>query len=276
MNTSTAHGTAQYLELSFGQVGWVSTLILLNLILSIALRLKLERSLLIASLRMVTQLIMIGLALDWIFGQSDWDWIIGLATVMTSIAGFTAASRNERRYPGIWLDSLISIGLSSWIATGFTLVIVQQGSSEWLTGQFIIPLLGMVLGNVLNGISVGLTTLTDSFATHKDRIESQLALGATSYEAAKPMIQRALRAGMTPMINSMMVVGLVSLPGMMTGQLLSGVDPLEAVKYQIVIMFLIAAATAMGTGGIVLLGYRRLFNESHQFIASRLHLKKQN
>lgn len=276
MNTSTAHGTAQYLELSFGQVGWVSTLILLNLILSIALRLKLERSLLIASLRMVTQLIIIGLALDWIFGQSDWYWIIGLATVMTSIAGFTAASRNERRYPGIWLDSLISIGLSSWIATGFTLVIVQQGSSEWLTGQFIIPLLGMVLGNVLNGISVGLTTLTDSFATHKDRIESQLALGATSYEAAKPMIQRALRAGMTPMINSMMVVGLVSLPGMMTGQLLSGVDPLEAVKYQIVIMFLIAAATAMGTGGIVLLGYRRLFNESHQFIASRLHLKKQN
>ncbi|MEC8305664.1 MAG: iron export ABC transporter permease subunit FetB, partial [Planctomycetota bacterium] len=240
MNTSTAHGTAQYLELSFGQVGWVSTLILLNLILSIALRLKLERSLLIASLRMVTQLIIIGLALDWIFGQSEWYWVIGLATAMTSIAGFTAASRNERRYPGIWLDSLISIGLSSWIATGFTLVIVQHGSSEKLTGQFIIPLLGMVLGNVLNGISVGLTTLTDSFATQKESIESQLALGATSYEAAKPMIQRALRSGMTPMINSMMVVGLVSLPGMMTGQLLSGVEPLEAVKYQIVIMFLIA------------------------------------
>ncbi len=276
MNTSTAHGTAQYLELSFGQVGWVSTLILLNLILSIALRLKLERSLLIASLRMVTQLIIIGLALDWIFGQSEWYWVIGLATVMTSIAGFTAASRNERRYPGILLDSLISIGLSSWIATGFTLVIVQHGSSEWLTGQFIIPLLGMVLGNVLNGISVGLTTLTDSFATQKESIESQLALGATSYEAAKPMIQRALRSGMTPMINSMMVVGLVSLPGMMTGQLLSGVEPLEAVKYQIVIMFLIAAATAMGTGGIVLLGYRRLFNEHHQFIASRLLSKKQD
>ncbi|MEC8799807.1 MAG: ABC transporter permease, partial [Planctomycetota bacterium] len=157
-----------------------------------------------------------------------------------------------------------------------TLVIVQHGSSEWLTGQFIIPLLGMVLGNVLNGISVGLTTLTDSFATQKESIESQLALGATSYEAAKPMIQRALRSGMTPMINSMMVVGLVSLPGMMTGQLLSGVEPLEAVKYQIVIMFLIAAATAMGTGGIVLLGYRRLFNEHHQFIASRLLSKKQN
>ena len=275
MNTSTAHGTAQYLELSFGQVGWVSTLILLNLILSIALRLKLERSLLIASLRMVTQLIIIG-ALDWIFGQSEWYWVIGLATAMTSIAGFTAASRNERRYPGIWLDSLISIGLSSWIATGFTLVIVQHGSSEKLTGQFIIPLLGMVLGNVLNGISVGLTTLTDSFATQKESIESQLALGATSYEAAKPMIQRALRSGMTPMINSMMVVGLVSLPGMMTGQLLSGVEPLEAVKYQIVIMFLIAAATAMGTGGIVLLGYRRLFNEHHQFIASRLLSKKQD
>ena len=137
MNTSTAHGTAQYLELSFGQVGWVSTLILLNLILSIALRLKLERSLLVASLRMVTQLIIIGLALDWIFGQSEWYWVIGLATAMTSIAGFTAASRNERRYPGIWLDSLISIGLSSWIATGFTLVIVQHGSSEKLTGQFL-------------------------------------------------------------------------------------------------------------------------------------------
>jgi putative ABC transport system permease protein len=264
---------ANYLELSFAQVAWVASLILINAGLSLALRLRLERSLLMASVRTIVQLALIGLVLEWIFEQTHWYWVILLATLMTIVAGVTAASRTQRRYQGMWLDSLISVWISSWLATAFTLQVIRHGEAAWLSPQYAIPLLGMVLGNALNGISVGLNTLTESFATRRAEIETQLALGATSYEAARPWIQNAVRSGMIPIINSMMVVGLVSLPGMMTGQLLSGVEPMEAVKYQMVIMFLIAAATAMGTGGIVLLGYRRFFNTRHQFLASRLYSK---
>ena len=101
-------------------------------------------------------------------------------------------------------------------------------------------------------------------------METLLALGATRWEAARQPIQQAVRTGMVPTINAMMVVGLVSLPGMMTGQLLGGVPPLQAVMYQIVIMFLLAAATSLGTVGAVLLAYRLLFNQDHQFLYSRI------
>ncbi|MHC5541752.1 ABC transporter permease, partial [Singulisphaera rosea] len=96
------------------------------------------------------------------------------------------------------------------------------------------------------------------------------ALGATRWEAARRPIQESVRTGMIPTINAMMVVGIVSLPGMMTGQLLAGVAPVEAVKYQIVIMFLISSGTALGTVGVVLLSYRRLFNVDHQFLYRRI------
>jgi putative ABC transport system permease protein len=104
----------------------------------------------------------------------------------------------------------------------------------------------------------------------RDEVDTLLALGATRWEAARRPIQQAVRTGMIPTINAMMVVGLVSLPGMMTGQLLGGVAPTQAVRYQIMIMFLIAAGTALGTVGVVLLGYLRLFNHDHQFLAHRL------
>ncbi len=93
-----------------------------------------------------------------------------------------------------------------------------------------------------------------------------MRLGATRWEAARQPMQHAVRTGMIPIINAMMVVGIVSLPGMMTGQILSGASPLEAVKYQIVIMFLIASATALCTVSVILLSFLRLFNAQHQFL----------
>src|SRR5262249_41040691 len=110
-----------------------------------------------------------------------------------------------------------------------------------------------------------LNRLEDELVARRDLVETSLALGATSWEAARGPIRQAVRTGMIPMINSMMVTGIVSLPGMMTGQLLSGVSPLEAVKYQIVILFLIASGTALGTVSVVLLSFRKLFNHHHQF-----------
>jgi putative ABC transport system permease protein len=136
----------------------------------------------------------------------------------------------------------------------------------WYSPHYAIPLVGMILGNTLNGIALGLDRLGSELNARRGEIEGLLALGATRWEAARGPVQQAIRTGMIPILNAMMVVGIVSLPGMMTGQLLAGVDPIQAVKYQIVIMFLISSGTALGTVGVVLLSYRRLFNANHQFL----------
>ena len=128
----------------------------------------------------------------------------------------------------------------------------------------------MILGNTLNGISLGMDRLGDELATKHNQVDTLLALGATRWEAARASVQQAVRTGMIPMLNMMMIVGVVSLPGMMTGQLLAGTKPDQAVMYQIVIMFLLAAGTSLGTVSVVLLGYRRLFTAEHQFLPERL------
>lgn len=134
----------------------------------------------------------------------------------------------------------------------------------------LIPLLGMVLGNGLTGISLCLDEMTRHLDLERGRVETELALGATRWEAARGPVREAVRRGMIPVINSMMVVGIVSLPGMMTGQILAGADPLVAVRYQIVILFMIAGATSFGCMLLALHAYRRLFDEAHRLRRDRL------
>lgn len=236
-----------YVELSYVQVGLAALLIVGNGAISIALRLQMERSLILASLRTVVQLLLVGLVLEWVFQLDRWYVVLGIGCLMTLIAGLTAASRNQRRYPGIWLNTVISVWASAWIVTSFALFAVLQGIDRWYQPQYAIPLLGMVLGNTLNGISVGLNSFTEALVTRREQVESLLALGATRWEAALAPMRHGIRTGMIPIVNSMMVVGVVSLPGMMTGQIIAGMPPIQAVKYQAVIIILIASATALGT-----------------------------
>ena len=264
---------SQYVEITFWQVGLAALLILINAVISIALQLKLERTLAIASLRTVVQLMLVGLVLEWVFRFDRWYVVLGLGTVMTLIAGYTAASRNKHRFDGIWWNCIVSVWASAWLVTAFALFAVFQGTEKWYQPQYAIPLLGMVLGNTLNGITLGLNTLTEALVNRRDHVESLLAIGATRWEAARQPVRHAVTTGMIPIVNAMMIVGLVSLPGMMTGQLVSGMAPLQAVKYQIVIMFLIAAATALGTVSVVVLTFLRLFNTDHQFLAAKIVTK---
>ncbi|WP_166820488.1 ABC transporter permease [Thalassoroseus pseudoceratinae] len=259
-----------YVELSYSQVGLAALLIIVNGAISIGLRLRMEWSLILASLRTVVQLLLVGLVLEWVFRLDRWYVVLGIGCLMTLIAGITAASRNKRRYPGIWLNTIISVWASAWIVTSFALFAVLQGVDHWYQPQYAIPLLGMVLGNTLNGISLGLNSFTEALVARREQVESLLALGATRWEAARGIMQHGVRTGMIPIINSMMIVGLVSLPGMMTGQIIAGMPPIQAVKYQVVIMFLIASATAMGTVCVVMLSFFRLFNADHQFLHEKV------
>jgi putative ABC transport system permease protein len=263
-----------FIPLSYWQLAIATSLVLVSGVISVLLQLGLERRLLVASVRTVVQLLLIGLVLRWVFApERPWPIVVTLMVAMTLIAGMAAVRRVERYYRGIWLDSIISIWASSWImavVAVFGVVQVQHSGGQPLWARYAVTLLGMILGNTLNGISLGLDRLGNELASKRDQVDTLLALGATRWEAARGAVQQAVRTGLIPTINTMMVVGLVSLPGMMTGQLLQGADPLQAVMYQIVIMFLIAAGTSLGTVSVALLGYRRLFTADHQFLPGRL------
>lgn len=256
-------------ELQWWQVALAAGLILINALVSLVLRLRLEGRLLIASVRMTVQLVLVGLVLNTVFQLNQLPLILLLAAGMTLIAGVAAVRRTEHRFAGVWVSSIVSVWASSWIAAGLAVLVIIR-PSPWYVPQVLIPILGMILGNALNGISLSLDRLGAELANRRDEIDMLLAHGATRWEAARDSVQAAVRSGMIPILNTMAVAGIVSLPGMMTGQILSGVEPLEAVKYQIVIMFLIAAAASMGAIGVCLLSYHRLFSGDHQFRFDRL------
>ena len=262
----------EYLQLSYWQVGLAVALIFINAGISLAFSLGLEKRLLIGSVRTVVQLLLIGWLLQWIFSHPLWYVVLPIMLCMAVIAGTSAVSRTTRRYPGIYLDSVLSVMATAIVVLSIAVLGIFR-LEPWYAPRHALPILGIILGNALNGISLGLRQFGDDLATHRQQVEMLFTLGATRWEAARPFVRKAIQTGMVPIINSMMVVGLVSLPGIMTGQILSGIAPIEAVKYQIVVMFLIASGAAMGTVGVVLLCYRRLFTTDHQFLYERLRKK---
>ncbi|AXE98573.1 ABC transporter permease [Paraburkholderia hospita] len=256
-------------NLSLWDVAPAALLIVVNGAVSVLLKLDLERKLAWAAVRTVVQLLAIGYVLAWVFAYARWYVVLPLMIAMTLIAGFAGAGRGSRTYAGQRVDSILSIWASAWLVAAVGLFAVIR-IRPWYEPQYAIPILGMILGNTLTGVSLGIERMTEELTARRDRVDMALALGATRWEAAQGPARQAVRAGMIPTLNQMAVVGVVSLPGMMTGQVLAGQSPLQAVRYQIVIMFLIAASSALGTVGAVLLTYRRLFSPEHRFLASRL------
>lgn len=252
-----------YIAIEYWQLALAALLIVINIGLSVGLRLGWERTLAIAALRMTVQLLLVGYVLQWLFEQENPLFILLIGAVMASVAGMTAVNRTKRRFARIYINSLLSVLVSAAVVTGLMLLGVIQ-VRPWYDPQYLIPLLGMILGNILNGISLGLDRFLEDLVANRDRIEMLLALGATRWEAATREIRDAVRVGTIPIVNSMMVMGLVSLPGMMTGQILAGASPLDAVRYQIAIVFAIAAAATLGTMSVVLLAFLALFSPLHQ------------
>lgn len=252
-----------YISLDYFQLGGAVALILINIILSVWLRLGLEKSLFIASLRMVIQLLLIGYVLEWLFNLSNPWLVISIALIMATIAGISAVNRTSRRFPSIYWRSLISVLISSFLITNLSVAGIIR-VEPWYDPQYLIPLLGMILGNTLTGISLGLDKFMDNLVKNRHQVETLLSLGATRWEATHQEITSAISTGMIPIINSMIVMGLVSLPGMMTGQILAGASPLNAVRYQVVITFAIASGSALGTLMVVLLAWIALTTPNHQ------------
>ena len=259
------------IELSVIDLALAASLVLLLALVSMRLQSNISRQLIIASIRTALQLTLIGLVLKVIFESVNFGWIMLLSVLMLLIAGREVMVRQERRFKGWWGYAVgtFSMFLSSFAVTVFALVVIL-GEDPWYTPQYAIPLLGMLLGNTMNGISIAMDRLTHAAWEQRHIIEARLMLGERWDEAIADYRQQAIRSGMIPIINAMAAAGIVSLPGMMTGQILAGAAPVEAVKYQIMIMFLIAAGTGLGTVAAVTLGSRHLFDERQRLCLDRL------
>lgn len=234
-------------------------------------RLGVARPLLIAAVRTVVQLLLIGLVLETLFAYSAWYWVGLLGLTMLLIAGREVMARQQRRLSGLWGYGLgtSAMFVSSFSITVLALLVVIQ-PQPWYQPQYAVPLLGMMLGNTMTGIALGLDRLTENAYRRRAEVEGRLALGEDWSSAIAELRREAMRAGTIPIINAMAAAGVVSLPGMMTGQILAGAPPLEAVKYQILIMFLISAGTGFGTVVAVWLGARRLFDGRERLRLDRL------
>jgi len=248
-----------------------AALVLALALLSIRLQMKIGRQLIVAAIRTAVQLTLIGLVLKVLFENATLLWVSLLAFFMLFVAGREVMMRQERRFKGWWgyAAGTFSMFVSSFAITVFALVVIL-GNDPWYAPQYAIPLLGMLLGNTMNGIAISMDRLTHAAWEQRDIIEARLMLGESWDQAISDYRRQAVRSGMIPVINAMAAAGIVSLPGMMTGQILAGALPVDAVKYQILIMFLISAGTGLGTLAAVSVGSRRLFDERQRLSLDRL------
>jgi len=259
------------ITLSHLDLAIAALLVLLLAGLSLWMRTGVSGQLLIAAVRTVVQLTLIGLVLKVLFANAGLGWVALMSLVMLLAAGREVMARQERRFRG-WRGYAVgtfSMFLSSFAITLFALIVIL-GDDPWYAPQYSIPLLGMLLGNTMSGIAIAMDRLTQAAWEQRDTIEARLMLGERWDAAIRDYRRQAVRSGLIPIINAMAAAGIVSLPGMMTGQILAGIPPVEAVKYQILIMFLISAGTGLGTLAAVSIGSRHLFDSRERLCLDRL------
>ncbi len=235
---------------------------------SLALGLGLARDLAWGTVRTFVQLVVMGYALRVVFGL-DAAWLtLGVFLLTIVFAARIVRGRVKERDVAFGLPTFAAMAGSYTLVTFVVLRVVLQADPWWLPHYFL-PLGGMVVGNSMSAAALALERLFSDLRSHRAEVELRLCLGAGATEASREVVRDAVRAGMIPSINAMMGVGLVFIPGMMTGQILAGADPLVAVRYQIVVMLMLAGSTALSTVLIVLLARRRCFDAGQRLVLSR-------
>ncbi|MBS3995630.1 MAG: iron export ABC transporter permease subunit FetB [Alkaliphilus sp.] len=225
-----------------------------------------EREILISTIRMTLQLILTGYILVYLFDNMHLVYTIIVIALMEVFAIYNICERSKvklsKSLKKIIALSMIFGTLSSLLYFLFAVVNI----SPWYDPRYFIPLAGMLIGNSMTGISLGVNKLVDNMILQKHLVESALMLGATPKQASKQLVDGAFDSAILPTINSMVGMGIVFLPGMMTGQILSGISPITAIEYQIAIMLGILGSVALTVILFVNLGYKTFFNEESQLI----------
>jgi putative ABC transport system permease protein len=235
--------------------------VFLAILLSLRLRLQLERDMLVGTIRAIVQLVAVGYVLEFVFASRHTIFIILMLFIMVLVAALNSAKRGKG-VPHVFVRIFFTIAVVTTFTMGMMLTLHMI---RW-EPKSVIPISGMVIGNCMVVSSLLLNQMRERSVSMREEILVALSLGATSRQASERLTREAIRAGMIPIIDSLKTVGLVQLPGMMTGLIIAGASPIEAVRYQLLIMFSFTAASALTSIILGFLVYPTLFTRSHQYI----------
>jgi putative ABC transport system permease protein len=249
------------IHISYLQLALSSVLVLVVLMINWVMQLGFQKDLIFGALRTLIQLSLTGYVLAFIFirsGRGEWYWVLLALVIMISVAVHTAAGRTREKLAGkLWIYATAISSGSIIVLAYITLVVLRP--ENLLDGRYIIPLAGMIIGNSMTAGTLAVTRFASDVRARRAEIETALSLGASPSLAVANIRREALRTAIIPNINSMLVVGIVSLPGMMTGQIIAGQDPTQAVRYQIVVMYMICAAASFTAAIAVVMAQKKIF-----------------
>ena len=255
--------TQELVNLGLVDLALAYGLVLLAIALARLQKIGQEKQMLWASLRMVFQLLAVGYLLHFLFAVKSPLPVLVILMVMGAFSLQVMGSRIKHKMPRFYrvVGSSLLIGCGGVTFLFCTLVVHY---SPWYDPRYLIPLAGMIIGNSMNGASLAAERLASEMRERRDEIETALCLGASGRQACEPALKNAFRAAIMPTVNTMAAMGIVSLPGMMTGQILSGTEPMVAVRYQVAIMCAITGAVAITSYLILAQGYRHYFTKAQQ------------
>jgi len=249
-------------QVTIGHVALALCLVAVAGVVSMVRRADLEADIVVATVRSFAQLLAVGFVLEFVFSGHGGLTPVVIA-VMIVAATLTSGSRARRVPRARWIAAA-ALAVASAGTIGLLLVLRIIPAVP----RAVIPLGSMIIANAMNTTSLVMTRLRDDLAAHRREVEARLSLGQTAAEAAGPWHRSALRTGMLPSIDNTKVVGLVALPGAMTGMLLAGASPGAAIRLQLVVMYMLLAGNAFAALVAGRLTVGRLFTADHQLIRS--------
>lgn len=226
-------------------------------------KVSMEKDIIISAIRAFVQLLAIGYVLTFIFDLDSPIYVVLMMALMAGVASYNAGKRGARVR-----NSYVISSVAIYSTTFITILILSGFRIIPFQAQFIIPVSGMVIGNVMNAASLALMRLNDELKANRVRVEASLSLGASPLQAASSALKKSVVTSMVPVVDRAKVVGIVSLPGGMSGMILAGASPLAAVKFQIVIMYMLLGSPFLTVAIVNLLAYRQYFNRQRQLIIS--------
>jgi len=247
------------IQISLGEVALALVLVAVAIGASLWERADLEGDIAIAVVRSFIQLTAVGYVIKFLFDQDSILLVIAVVAAMVVLAAFTARHR-AKKVPDVFWPLLLALS----VAAGATLGVVTALGIFEPEPQYLIPVAGIVIGNAMTSAAVALNRLADEVGRSRGEIEATLALGATSAQAARPIMRRSLRSGLIPLLDQTKTTGLIAFPGIMVGMLLAGADPADAVRLQLIILWTLLGAVSLSALLAMSLSYRRFFTPYHQ------------